>query len=462
MLNNSTMLPVSLLAFLTTAHIAIFLVRRHRTPAGAVQWTLAPSVAFFGTPWIFPSIEEVTAAFAAHLCWFGVCEFLTRGARRSADTSSPAKRSASAPRQVATARSGSSARTSASSGTAAAKGFVPLSVLAVIDETPTIRTFRLRRPDGVNFVPGQFLTVQVHIDGQPHIRCYSVSSAPDVVGYIDISVKRQGLVSGSLHSTIRPGSVINAKSPAGSFVYPSADDRPIVLVAGGVGITPVMSMLRHATRCEPTRPVTLLYAARGADEFAYRDELAMIARTHPQVRTVLTSSSGTATTGIRSGRIDAALIRECVATPPGAVYLMCGPAEMIAAVEQALVAMGVPPAQVRYEVFQPTKAIGAAGAAPGTAVGGRAAGAAAEIELTLAQSHKCVAIDSRQSLLEGAESAGVEVQSLCRSGVCGTCRTRLVSGEARCTSDALDEDERADGWVLPCVTWASEDCTLDA
>ena len=98
--------------------------------------------------------------------------------------------------------------------------------------------------------------------------------------------------------------------PAGQFVYPEGDDRPLALLAGGIGITPLLSMLRHAVLADPTRPVTLLYSARSRDDAAFVHELSVIGERHPQVRIALTFSGGTAPPPWRTGRIDAALLRQ--------------------------------------------------------------------------------------------------------------------------------------------------------
>ena len=93
------------------------------------------------------------------------------------------------------------------------RGFLPTPVLAVFDETPEIRTFRIARPEGYEFHAGQFITVQVQLDGRPVTRCYSISSGPEARGYLEISVKRQGSVSSTLHSTVRPGSTLSVRPP---------------------------------------------------------------------------------------------------------------------------------------------------------------------------------------------------------------------------------------------------------
>ena len=322
--------------------------------------------------------------------------------------------------------------------------------------------------------------MRVQVDGQPHVRCYSISSAPETPGYLEISVRRQGLVSAMLHSTVRPGSLLAVKPPAGSFVYPAGDDRPLVLVAGGVGITPVLSMLRHGAAADPNRPITLLYSVRDEQDIAFRDELSVFVRRHPQVRVAITISGSSRSERYRVGRIDEALVADTVTDPAHSIFLMCGPDPMIDGLRRLLADLGVPAAQVRSELFQPAAAIGAkraALAAPppietdeapdAASPEGDSEGAAGDREpagprLLLARSNRTVAVEGNQTLLEAAESAGAEIPCLCRSGVCGTCRTRLISGDAECTSDALDDEDRAGGFVLPCVTWARGDCSLDA
>jgi glycine betaine catabolism B len=427
--------PTSVLAFATTVHVALVVLRRHRLPAGRFPWALLPSLAFCAAPWLFGSAAALVACLAGHLAWFVACEKLIPANHHEPTRSSIAS------------RRGSSVAVPSS------RDFVPASVLAVIDESPSIRTFRLVRPESFTFRAGQFLTVRVQVDGQPHVRCYSISSAPEATGYIEISVRRQGLVSSTLHATVRPGSSLDVKPPAGRFVYPGGEGRPLVLIAGGVGITPLISMLRHGVVADPGRPTTLLYSARGSRELAFRDELMSLARRHPHVRLVCTVTEPGADWSGRVGRLDGAFITECVPDATSAVFLMCGPHEMIRVLSEALIGRGVPESQVRFEVFQPAAAIGAAASPASTPD---------RVSLDLVLSRLRVEIPSDQTLLDAAESAGAEIPTLCRAGVCCTCRTRLVEGDASCTSDALDERDRQAGYVLPCVTWARSDCALEA
>ena len=436
--------PTSALAFVTTVHLGLVVLRKHRSPSGAFPWAVLPALLLCASPWWFPFITALGAGLALQVAWFVACEKLVPAVAPMASAPPAAARRAAAavapaPVNPLTAPAG--------------REFTPVAVLAVLEESPTIRTFRLARPAPFSFEAGQFLTVRVLVDGQSHVRCYSISSPPEATGYLEISVKRQGLVSGTLHATLRPGSQLHVKPPAGRFTYPAGDDRPVVLIAGGVGITPLLSMLRHGAAADPSRPITLLYSARGRKELAFWDELEWLSRRHPQVRLVGTVTERGADWQDRVGRIDQPLIANHVPDAAHSVFMLCGPLEMIDAVRSALGAMGVPETQVRSEVFQAAAAIGAAPASVAAAGGTR---------LALTRSGRTVEIAASQTLLDAAESGGASIPTLCRAGVCGTCRTRLVSGDGRCTSDALDHRDRQAGYVLPCVTWAQGDCALEA
>jgi len=436
--------PASLLAFVTTLHAALLALRQSR--GASPRWLLAPillaSAALSVSPWVFSSFGAVIAGLAAHVLWFAASDRLARRLP-PAVTAAPIVRPAAPP-------------------AARSRDFLPVPVVAVHDETPTIRTFRLARPAGFTFAAGQFVPVQIRVDGTPQVRCYSISSAPEAAGYLDITVRRQGLVSGTLHAVVTPGATLLVRPPAGRFVYPEGDERPIVLVGGGVGVTPLMSMLRHAVLAEPTRPISLLLSVRSTSDVAFHDELAWLPRRHPHTRVMVTVTGADASrNGFRSGRISPAMIAEHAAEPRDSIYLLCGPLPMIHDVKRLLDGLGVPEAQIRSEVFQTATAIGAAASAAEEAIAG-AGGLRRQppSRLTLSRSRRSVDVPAGATLLEAAESAGVSIPTICRSGVCGTCRTRLISGDVRCTSDTLDAGDA--GVVLPCVTWAAGDCVLDA
>ncbi len=454
----ATAAPSSLLALATTVHVALLMLRRYRgvNTLGRAG-VLLPSAAFAAMPWIFPDPTWIAVGVAVHLAWFVACEKLLPPVAAP----SPARRpTAAAPPPPAPAPT----------------GFIPVPVLAVFEESGDIRTFRMARPEGFAFAPGQFLTVKVQADGKPLVRCYSISSSPAATGYLEISVKRQGVVSGMLHSTIRPGSTLSIKRPNGKFTYPGGDDRPVVLLAGGVGITPLMSMLRHAVASEPTRPVTMVVSAKGEKDVTFRRELEWLAERHPQVKVAFALSGGglalvggpsSSKVDRFSGRVNAAVIRRLVPDIVNSIFMICGPDAMMDGMRQLLAALGVPDGQIRFEAFAAAVAMSKEEGAPAqrAAAAARPRAAAARgggSTLTLRQTGATVTIEAGQTLLDAAEGAGAAIESSCRAGVCMTCRTRLLAGEVDCDSDSLDDDDRAAGFILPCVAVAKGNCELDA
>jgi ferredoxin-NADP reductase len=334
-------------------------------------------------------------------------------------------------------------------------------VLAVLDEASDIRTFRFARPSGFEFEPGQFVAVRVRADGKDHVRCYSISSAPEVRGYLEISVKRQGLVSNTLHATLRPGAQAALKAPAGAFRYPAHDDRPIVLIAGGVGITPLLSMLRHAVHAEPARAVTLLYSAQTEDHLAFRDEIRTLGRRHPQVKVFFAATRGVGLSDVYPGRIDDTLLSAAVPDAAHAIAMLCGPQPMIDGMRALLQARGMPPAQIRSEIFEAAVAA-SAGRAPAPPATEPARTTAAALEVLCQRSKTTLRFVNGETLLDAAEAAGVSIDSLCRSGVCGTCRTRVVNGTMECGSSMLDDTDRQNGFVLACVSRPQTNCVIEA
>jgi len=507
-------MPAWVLALASSFHLTLTVLQHHRCAAGVRRWTLVGiSAAMTVVPWVLPSLPALAAGLVVHGLWLVATGALARGSGQAPPgRRDPRGLSASAPRPAAvTAATAASAaarpdprpasadlarlpdvahpssaglaHTAPASPPSRSTGFVPLSVLATIDETPDIRTFRLSRPEDFAFQAGQFLPVRVRVDGRDHVRCYSISSAPEVPGYLEISVKRQGRVSGYLHAVARPGGTVFVRRPAGTFVYPADDDRPLVLLAGGVGITPLVSMVRHAVAADPQRPVTLFQSARLRSGLAFADELRVLARRHPRFRWV-PAVSGEATTApdVYPGRIDRALLSTTAEDLPHSLVYLCGPEAMIASLREVLASFGVPADQVRFERFE--AAVAAMGAAEherrrargplsadagagrtgtggsGAAASGAGAADAGEAEVHFARSCVRQRVRLGMSVLDAAESCGVDIPSLCRAGVCGTCRTR-AAGEV--ASDVpLPADEAADGFVLACATRVLGACTVEA
>ena len=401
-------------AVVSTIHLALAILRRHRSWPRRFPAAALIGFAFAAFPWLFPQPAALGLFLFGHLVWFVACE-----------------RAYPPPPPIP-------------------PGWTETKVLAVIDQTEDIRTFRLRRPTGFDYKPGQFLTVQIPVGGKPLIRCYSICTAPSTREFLEISVKRQGVVSGALHRMVGTGSELLVRRPAGPFVYPADDPRPLVLLAGGVGITPLISMLRHAVASEPKRKVTLVLSVREPKDIPFRDELLTVSSRHPQARVVVAVTRGGTGPGFHAGRVDGELIRHLTGEPADAVYCICGPQPMIEGMKSLLASLGVPPGRVRAEAFE-------AAVASATTLGARE-----PVDLVLAKTGRRVKVPPGKTILEAAESAGAEIPFSCRAGVCQTCRTRLVAGEVDSEAPALDQQDRDAGYIYPCAAWAKVSCVIDA
>ncbi|MBO0743931.1 MAG: ferredoxin reductase [Candidatus Dormibacteraeota bacterium] len=233
-------------------------------------------------------------------------------------------------------------------------------VEAVRAETPTVRTIALQVPGWPGHEPGQHLDVRLTApDGYQAQRSYSIASAPDAGEKIELTVERlpDGEVSGFLVDELRPGDRIELRGPVGGyFVWDGDAASPLLLVAGGSGIVPLMAMLRFRAAIERDVPTRLLLSSRTIDDVIYRDELARLAAARPglEVFHTLTRSSPPGWSGF-TRRIDAAMLRE-IAWPPARrpLAFVCGPTALVESVAAALVEQGHDPGCIRTERFGPT------------------------------------------------------------------------------------------------------------
>jgi ferredoxin-NADP reductase len=210
---------------------------------------------------------------------------------------------------------------------------------------------------------------------------------------------------------------------------------------------------------EPTRPVTLFYSAKTQQDIAFYDELRLLNRRHAQLRICFATTLGEAPRECFPGQINEALLTTIAPDLAHASCFVCGPQPMIDAMTTTLTGLGVPRTQIHFEIFK--AAIAASAGKPAEEKEEEAPVPIAH-QARFERSGVSTPVDPDQTLLEAAEAAGAPIPSLCRAGVCGTCRTRVVSGRVDCASQTLDPQDREDGFVLPCVTHVKSDCTVDA
>lgn len=311
----------------------------------------------------------------------------------------------------------------------------PFRVARIVDESSVIRSFHLEPADGAGLLPaqaGQHLTLRVPAGpgGAPLVRSYTLSSAPHDRAW-RISVKRDGAVSRWLHETLTEGAAIEARAPSGRFVIDAADRRPAVLIAAGVGVTPMVAMARHVAhegrRTRFTRSLTVIHAARSAAERAFADDFRRLeAQTGGRIRYVSVLARPKPGDAFDAeGRIDADLLRGVLALEDCDVFL-CGPAGFMQAQYAALRSLGVRDARIFAEAFGPSTLsrqpdAGAAVAAP--------IEEPAEVVVAFTASGVATTWSAGDPpLLELAERHGVAPAFGCRNGSCGTCAAPLEAG----------------------------------
>ena len=240
------------------------------------------------------------------------------------------------------------------------RGFV---VVSRRMESREIVSLRLAPEDGgavVEHRPGQFIGVRLVVDGQDVRRNYSLSAASDGATY-RISVKREegGVVSRHLHDAVKVGDRLALFPPAGRFVL-QASGRPLVLITGGVGITPAIAMLQAAV-AGPARPVVFIHAARNAGVHAFRDWTDEVVRLHPQVRCFYSYEAFDPAMGDAAphavGRLDQARLAEWLPQDRDVDAYYLGPTPFMRSVKKSLAALGVPASQSFHEFFGPASAL---------------------------------------------------------------------------------------------------------
>ncbi|QEG40995.1 2Fe-2S iron-sulfur cluster-binding protein [Roseimaritima ulvae] len=349
-------------------------------------------------------------------------------------------------------------------------GWKRMLVCELKDESADCRSYYLTLPDHAPlppFRPGQFITVGYRESPNAPIvsRCYSLSDAPDP-RYWRITVKRvaDGVLSNRLHDSLQAGDSLLVRAPMGKFVPSLLDDRPLVLIAAGVGITPMVAMIRYCITWHPLRPLFLYYQLRDGGHAPFLQELKRWEAKHAplQVITCL-SQPRQGDRGNLRGRITARTVLQNDTLLDGQ-FLICGPDSFMRSIRRDLIAGGIPSDAVLMESFgsaKPAKPVNPASAATPTAA---PPGDAASTHVVFQRSGASGTwSDPDESLLDVAERAGASIDSGCREGQCGACVVKVLKGQVKYRPDAspergpLETDE-----ALACIAQPNGPLQLDA
>lgn len=352
-------------------------------------------------------------------------------------------------------------------------GYRKFRIIKKVKETESISSFYLAPNDQKPlpaFLPGQYLTFKLNIPGQtrPVNRCYSLSDSPNHPDRYRVTIKRirppkdnpdapPGLGSNFFHDSLNENSIVDVKTPGGHFYIDMQKNTPVVLIAGGVGITPVLSMLNSIVALGIKRDTWLFLGVPNKKEHMMKAHLEAVANEYENIQLhVCYSRPGPSDIeGLdyhHKERVSIDLLKRLLPSN-NYDFFICAPPAMIKEVKEGLAEWGVPKDKIHFEAF-------GSETVKKCKVESEVEGASA-FEVTFAKSAKTILWDSKMNcLLDIAEENGIAIESGCRGGNCGSCITAIKTGSVTYISEPGSEPET--GSCLTCISVPKGNLTLDA
>lgn len=338
-----------------------------------------------------------------------------------------------------------------------------LKVREVIKETADAISIVFEQPEEkIPYKPGQFFTLIPTIEGKKVRRAYSVCTSPFVDPHPAVTVKRvqDGLVSNYLNDTLKAGDMLEVMEPMGVFtVEPQQEHaRHVILLGGGSGITPLMSIAKSVLHMEPDSQVSLIYANRSEESIIFKAGLDALEKKYAgrfHVTHVLEQlpASWICPTGLLNPELLKELLDKLPkAAPAYTEYYMCGPEGMMVNVEETLKELNIPKEQVHRESFVAGKTEKVEGAADPVKAAGDDAPKSREVTVILDGEEHKFTVEPDKTILETALDLDIDLPYSCQSGLCTACRGKCLSGKVKLDEEeGLSESEIDEGYVLTCV-----------
>lgn len=323
-----------------------------------------------------------------------------------------------------------------------------MKVLQVRSLSKSVKNFRLKPLNHfIDYRPGQFLTFHLGPEGKTK-RCYSLNSSPATRGTYDVSVKllENGKGSTWMHEKVQSGDVLKVNWPSGRFYY-TEKTKISIFVAGGIGITPMLSMLQYLVDTGSEKPLFFFYAAKTSDELVFFEQLKYLSDQAPNITlNCILSQPDENWTGLK-GRLNKDILKSFNIDFSQSDLYTCGPTPLMDSVKNIAFELGLKEEHFHNEVF----------ASPTSSQREKR-----QCSIHLKQSQKNLQYDSNLPLLNFLERQKVDINSSCRSGVCGTCEITLIKGEVESLkSDFLSEEDLKQGKKLSCISFPKSDLEID-
>jgi ferredoxin-NADP reductase/ferredoxin len=353
----------------------------------------------------------------------------------------------------------------------AAPGFRPLAVTAIDQESADVLSLTMKSSNGElppTPLPGQYVVLRLQrtASGPPLFRSYSLSGPPSTERYrIGVKIEPNRAAGTYLREHVRVGDALEASSPRGSFILQSGQ-RPVVLLSAGIGATPVLAMLFALAAARSTRQVLWLYGARDRQHHPFAAEVRRLIVALTNGRSYVCYSSPGLSDRMgedfdATGHLSRSVFDD-VRVPREADVYLCGPTRFMAAMKEALAARGVTPERIHVELFSGSESmapgvVSAAARAPHLPTDDANTGPLISFARSGIAAHWKAS--AYPSILELAEACDVPVRWSCRTGVCHSCESGLISGVVTYHPDPLDPP--ADGNVLLCCSSPQSDVVID-
>jgi len=335
-----------------------------------------------------------------------------------------------------------------------------LTVEGIIEETETVKTIRLKASDGClpPFEAGQYVNLTVKIEGVSTSRAYSISSAPSQAEYFDITVKKVdgGFVSNYLLDKLIVGDQLESTGPTGNFHYnPLFHGNDLVMLAGGSGVTPMMSMIRQYVGVDSDKKIHLIYICRTPEEFIFSQELENFESENENfVYSKIISRPKPDYQGI-TGHISVELLKTLLTNITDKTYYICGPSGMCDSAKADLLSLSVRPGKIRQETFGETSDVTKMSGWPKTI----SKGAIIKVATTNGVSFD---VPVGEPLLNSLDRVGISIPSSCHSGECSLCRVKLLDGDVfQLPGSKERESDKKYGYIHSCSSYPTTDIKLE-
>jgi glycine betaine catabolism B len=337
---------------------------------------------------------------------------------------------------------------------------ISLRVADILEETVSAKTFRLvaEENDLPPFLAGQYISLRVEAGGILTSRPYSISSPPNQAGFWDITVRRveSGLVSNYLLDHVKKGGIFQSSGPCGNFYHnPLFHDKKMVLIAGGVGVTPFMSMIREITECGLDRHVHFFFGNKTLKDAPFHHELTSLSGRFKNIQYIPVIEDPPPDYPGTVGLITGKLIKEKLGDVADKTFYLCGPQGLYDYCIPELQRLNIPDRKIRREVYgAPVKVSACPGWPP-------------EIPETKVfeirvKGRETLSALAGEPVIKSLEKAGLTLKALCRSGECSMCRVRVVSGRVfQPKGVPVRKSDTQFGYVHACVSYPLQDLEIE-